>query len=178
MRTIVWFLPAVLLLAGCQAESRVTSSAYETYTSQGSLSLADPDAAYNTSVPGSWASRAGADRDPHPGGEAAALGNGPIEQLLAAKVTVPAKARIAAIRLYRLRYWAQHEDLERMDKEMTDRFVAAVGASKRVGNAALLPAMLWPAQIDVPEVREAAARYQADLVLLYRPNSQTFEKRR
>ena len=57
-------------------------------------------------------------------------------------------------------------------------FLTAVRGSRRVREASLLPTMLVPARRTVGYLREAAARYQADLLFVFRTDCQTFERYR
>jgi hypothetical protein len=54
--------------------------------------------------------------------------------------------------------------------------LVALHHSPRVGHAALLPTMLVPRQRTIPYLREAAARYQADLMVGYRTNCALFRR--
>jgi hypothetical protein len=172
MRRVGLLLPILVFAAGCQSYDRAVYSVYETFP-QGSLDLEDPSA-LRTSVPGSFATAGGS----HFTSDQVVLSNEAIAQILATKLTLPAQARLTVMPLYQLRHWSWSESLGQLDKEATDRFLSVLAGSKRVSNAALLPTMLLPARVDVPKVREAAARYQVDLVLLYRPTIRTFEKAR
>jgi hypothetical protein len=108
----------------------------------------------------------------------AVISNDAIAQILGAKVTPPAAARVAVIRMMPPRYWAWSEEVTRQDEAVVGRFVSALGQSKHAGHAGMLPAMLLPQRMSVPYIREAAARYQADLVVLYQVTTRTFERQK
>ena len=48
--------------------------------------------------------------------------------------------------------------------------------AERIVDASVLPALLVPERRTIPHLREAAARYQADLLLLYRSSSILYGK--
>ena len=107
----------------------------------------------------------------------AVLSNEDIARILSTRVTLPANARAAVLR-YGLRnetaYWS--EEFARMDQNIATNFVTKLGASERLSDVALLPSMLIPKEMAIPYLREAAARFQADVLLVYRTASQTFSK--
>lgn len=73
-------------------------------------------------------------------------------------------------------WWS--EDLARLDQDNTARFVGKLATARRVARASAIPTLLLPKRITVPLVREAAARCQADLVVLYQAASRTYEKQK
>jgi hypothetical protein len=56
--------------------------------------------------------------------------------------------------------------------------VETLSASPRIFDASFLPSMLVPEQRTVPKLREAAARYQADLLLVFSSSCQAFQSSR
>ena len=46
----------------------------------------------------------------------------------------------------------------------------------RLVDVALLPALIAPEKVTIPYLREAAARYQADLLLVYRADGRAYER--
>ncbi|MGI9234822.1 MAG: hypothetical protein ACR2RD_14405 [Woeseiaceae bacterium] len=63
---------------------------------------------------------------------------------------------------------------DKMQSQVLDR----LRASPSVYDASYLPSILVPKNRTVPHLREAAARYQADLLLVYRSYCQSFERYR
>lgn len=111
-------------------------------------------------------------------GDQAVLSNEAIETILSSKITLASDARIAVIRVRQPGYrWWSHE-LAKLDQDIIERLLNRLTACERVASAALLPSMLMPRRLTVPHVRAAAARYQADLVLLYQSSSYTYAKQR
>lgn len=108
----------------------------------------------------------------------AVLSNDAIAQILRSQIVLPQGARIAVIRMGQPAYHWWSEDLARLDQDNTARFVAKLATARRVSRAAAIPGLLLPKRITVPLVREAAARCQADVVVLYQAASRTYEKQK
>lgn len=102
-----------------------------------------------------------------------------IGRILGSKIALPDKVRIAVMRFEGPNRWAWwSEELSRLDAESVDSMMGKLRACERVADATVLPAMLLPVQRTVPHLRAAAARYQADLLLVYQTTTQTFERQR
>jgi len=113
-------------------------------------------------------------------GDAEVLSDSAIRRILAYEFTLPQTVRIAILELggrpaYRA-WWS--EETARWDTHITDTLIATLEASPRVGLADVLPILLVPAKRTVPHLREAAARFQADLLLVYQPRCGVFERSR
>jgi hypothetical protein len=104
--------------------------------------------------------------------------NDAIAQILGSQIVLPQGARIAVIRMGQPAYQWWSEDLARLDQDNTARFVGKLATAERVSRAAAIPALLLPKRITVPLVREAAARCQADVVVLYQAAGRTYEKQK
>jgi hypothetical protein len=75
--------------------------------------------------------------------------------------------------------WSEwSEDLSLASDRMRTDVLGQLVSSPRVYDASYLPSILIPEQKTVPHLREAAARYQADLLLVYRSYCRSFEKYR
>ena len=105
--------------------------------------------------------------------DAAILSDQDIARILTARVEVPASMRIAVLHL-------AHEGLSEWPWRVEDRQNDLRGAlqpvlklldNARVSGVSFLPSFLLPAQPSIPLIREAAARYQADWVLIVRTAS-------
>ncbi|MBF7074439.1 hypothetical protein ISG33_13615 [Glaciecola sp. MH2013] len=100
-----------------------------------------------------------------------------IERILNYRLKLPAKNRIAILKLTNESYWRYYSnDFTQLNDSIVADFIGQLRKSPRVYDASFLPSMLVPEQRTVPYLREAAARYQADLLLAYRSNCRTFEK--
>lgn len=103
-------------------------------------------------------------------GDAAVLSDEAIKTILDHKYTPPALGREA------WSHWS--EELSLATDEMKAGVVERLKASPRVYDAAFLPSILIPENRTVPHLREAAARYQADLLIVYRSFCRSFERYR
>jgi hypothetical protein len=113
------------------------------------------------------------------GTDEAVLRGANIEQILTSKVVIPPKARLAIMQFgnRRTTYWWS-EEFAKLDQDLENGLVAVLHNSKRLADVSLLPSMMVPDKQSIPYLREAAARYQADLLLVYRSGSRTFDKSR
>ena len=107
----------------------------------------------------------------------AVLSNAEIEKIFATRVVPPAKARLAVLRLGTSSAFVAPE-LVALEKSATDDVLAKFRASPRVSHAMVLPTMLTPTQMTIPYMREAAARLQADTLMVYRTASQIYQRSR
>jgi len=108
----------------------------------------------------------------------AAISNEAITAILSSKVRLPSENRVAVLRAVspRSRYWS--EDMVRLDQKITDDFINRLKTSKRVTEAFFVPSILAPKSMTVSQMRAAAARTQAGLLVVYRPTTETFAKYR
>lgn len=106
-----------------------------------------------------------------------------VARILAANVRPPMSARIALMRFpepggWGLRYYGSHywrsEDYRKMQQSYIDTISQRVDASDRVSEVILLPSLLTPTEVTIPVLREAAVRLQADLLLVFRINSDIY----
>jgi len=70
------------------------------------------------------------------------------------------------------------EEHAKADADNLVRFLERLKSSKRLTEAMQLPLLLVPEKRTVPYLREAAARFQADLLLVYDTHVRTFSKYR
>ena len=68
--------------------------------------------------------------------------------------------------------------LAQLDQQASAEFLRRLRTSPRVADALVLPSLLMPQQMTIPFVREAAARVQADMLLVYRTVSRSYQKSR
>lgn len=109
----------------------------------------------------------------------ASLSDEDIKRILDYRVRLPRQNRVAILRLSRDNYWRFYSnDFVELTDSMASGFIGQLRSSERVYDASFLPAMLLPEKRTVPFLREAAARFQADLLLVYRSDCRTFEKYR
>ena len=109
----------------------------------------------------------------------AALSNEDLQRILAAKVTVPERAKLAVVRYGRLPYWwGWSEDFVRLNEEIDSNFLGTLRGSGRLREVAYLPSLVTPNLMTLPYLRQSAARCQADLVLVYRTSTRTYAKQK
>ncbi len=111
-------------------------------------------------------------------GDAETLSDDAIQNILAHKYEPPALARIALMPFGREVWSSWSEELALASDDIQSRVLDQLRASPRVYDASYLPSILVPETRTVPHLREAAARYQADLLLVYRSYCHSFEKYR
>lgn len=108
--------------------------------------------------------------------DAALLSDQDIARILTARVEVPASMRIAVLHLAhdggRQRTWWQGPGRNAMRAALHP--VQKLLEDERVVDVSFLPGFLLPAQPSIPLIREAAARYQADWVLVVRTETRDY----
>lgn len=95
-----------------------------------------------------------------------------IGKLLDTKVVIPTPARMMVIRLDQPRHpqWESGK-LALKDHGVQAAFIGELRKCKRLMDVAYLPPLLSPDTRTIPHFRQAAARCQADLILVYRAQS-------
>jgi hypothetical protein len=111
-------------------------------------------------------------------GDEAVLSDEAIGKILEYDYKPPALSRIALMPFGR-EVWSQwSEELSLATDQMRSDVVDRLIASPKVYDASYLPSILIPNEKTVPHLREAAARYQADLLMVYRTYCRSFERYR
>ena len=107
------------------------------------------------------------------------LSDSAIRRILDFDLVLPDSVRVAVLQLSeRSVGFAWRPAPPAWPSSAPDRLVAALEASPRVRDASRLPALLVPRQRTVGYLREAAARYQADLLIAYRTDCQAVTRQR
>lgn len=107
----------------------------------------------------------------------AVLSDEDMNKILAAKVTVPAQAKLAVVRFGQLPYWwGWSEDFTRVNQQIDSDFLKRLASANHVREVAYLPSLVTPKEMTLPYLRQAAARFQADLLLVYRTNSSNYQR--
>lgn len=111
-------------------------------------------------------------------GDAAVLSDEEINTILNYTYAPPDLSRIALMPFGR-EVWSQwSEELSLATNDLKSAVIDRLKASPRIYDASYLPSILIPEKRTVPHLREAAARYQADLIVVYRSYCQSFERYR
>ncbi len=109
-------------------------------------------------------------------GDQAVLSNQDIDRILTARVTLAERHRLAVLKLSSRSVWFEAiADLEAQNAEL---FLKALRAAPQFTQVRFMPTLLIPERRSVPYLREAAARFQADLLLVYSTRVRTFERNR
>ena len=94
-------------------------------------------------------------------------------------MVVPDRAKLAVVRFGRLPYWwGWSEDFVRVNDQIDADFLGRLRTSARLKEVAYLPSLVTPNLMTLPYLRQAAARCQADLLLVYRTSTRTYRKHR
>ena len=113
--------------------------------------------------------------------DSAILGDddGKINELLNYQLALPESNRIAILKLSTDSYWRYYSnDFTQLNDSLVNALITNLRGSSRVYDASFLPAMLVSEKRTVTVLREAAARFQADLLLAYRSSCQSYQKYR
>lgn len=111
-------------------------------------------------------------------GDADVLSDSAIHNILQHRYQAPPLSRIAVMPYGREIWSSWSEELSVATEQVRVNVMGRLRQSSMVYDAAFLPSILIPEQKTVPHLREAAARYQADLLLIYRSYCQSFERYR
>lgn len=109
--------------------------------------------------------------------DAAVLTDADIERILDRRLVLPKQNRIAVLSLSSSSSWRFYsDDIVHLNEALDREFIGALRASSRVYDASYLPGLMVPENRTASHLREAAARYQADLLLAYRSRCASYEK--
>jgi hypothetical protein len=102
-----------------------------------------------------------------------------INALLYDRIKLPKQIRIAILKMSKDNYWRFYSsDFTQLNDSISRSLIDKLRSSPRVYDASFLPAMLVPEKRTVPVLREAAARFQSDLLLAYRSSCNSYQKHR
>ncbi len=111
-------------------------------------------------------------------GDESVLSDEAIGRILEYEYTPPTLSRVALMPFGREIWSEWSEELALASDRMRTDILGQLVSSSRIYDASYLPSILIPQQKTVPHLREAAARYQADLLLVYRSYCRSFERYR
>lgn len=109
-------------------------------------------------------------------GDQAVLSNQELDRILTAKVTLADRHRLAVVRLTGRS--ALFQTIANLEAENSELFLKSLSAAPHFSQVRFMPALLIPERRTVPYLREAAARFQADLLLVYGTRLRTFQRDR
>jgi hypothetical protein len=107
------------------------------------------------------------------------LSDSAIRRILEYRLSLPDSSRLAILELAArsVQDWRWTAE-SRTPAEVLTELVATLEASRRVRSASVLPSLLVPRERAVGFLREAAARYQADLLLVFRTDCRSYQRER
>lgn len=111
-------------------------------------------------------------------GDADVLGDEAIQRILDYRYAPPKLSRVALMSFGSDAWSRWSEELSIASETEKREVIDILAASPRIYDASYLPSILVPEHRTVPKLREAAARYQADLLLVYRSDCRSFDKYR
>lgn len=155
---LVLFCATAFVLGGCSVASTVRPESYYSGVRPGSLDTDEPVSLFP--------------------GDASVLTDEAIKRILDYRYAPPALSRIALMPAGMEMWSGWSEGLAIATEQLGKDVVGVLEASPRVYDAAFLPSVLTPERRSVGHLREAAARFQADLMLVYRAFCRSFEKYR
>jgi hypothetical protein len=109
-------------------------------------------------------------------GDSVVLSDAEIERILSFDFKLHDANRIAVLAIEGNRYWS--EEYAKAQSANETALLTQLKGAHGVSDVALLPALLIPDKKTVPRLREAAARFQADLLLVYQARVHTYSKYR
>ncbi len=107
-------------------------------------------------------------------GDSAVLSDSDINRILSFDFTLRPKNRLAVLPLGTDRLWS--EEYAKLDSDNTEAFLDRLRTARTITMATQLPLLLVPEKKTVPLLREAAARFQADLLVIYQTRVRTFSR--
>jgi hypothetical protein len=117
-------------------------------------------------------------------GDAATLDDREIARILGARFEPRARMRIALLYLEHRSmdvgwvYGPRQTASAQAPSSINEKLIGVLRGAAGVYDASYVPSFMSPTKLTVGNLREAAARYQADLLLLYRSECHTFEEYR
>jgi hypothetical protein len=109
-------------------------------------------------------------------GDAVVLSDVDIARILASPATVAGNNRLAVLKLGSTKFWS--EEHAKAEEQTVVSLLGRLRSASAVTYAGELPKLLVPEKKTVPFLREAAARYRADLLFVYDTTVRTFTKYR
>jgi hypothetical protein len=108
--------------------------------------------------------------------DSALLSDDEIKRILGHRFLLQKQNKIGILSLGRSDWSGWSDELARAGSDVQSKLVARLKSCPGVFDASYMPALLIPEKGTVGHFREAAARYQVDLLLIYQPSCRTYEK--
>jgi hypothetical protein len=104
------------------------------------------------------------------------LSDDDIRRILAFQFKPQKMNRVAIMPIGEIRWFGWSDDLDKASAAVQNALVSKLRKSSSIYDASYLPTLLVPDKKTIGYLREAAARYQADLLLIYKASFRTYEK--
>ena len=101
-----------------------------------------------------------------------------VKRILAFKFKPQETNRIAILPIGQIYWHGWSDELDKAGEAVQNALIKKLNEAQAVYDASYLPTLLVPEKKTVGHLREAAARYQADLLLIYKAAFRTYEKYR
>lgn len=137
-----------------------------------------PSRAVNSGMTPSFANTPDADRVSLFSTDTDVLSDQEIARILAYEYEPPEELRVGILAIDESRWRAWSSELETTTAQVQSDFVRKLKRSGSIKEASYLPGLLVPSERTVGHFREAAARYQADMLVIYQPSCRTYAKYR
>ncbi len=99
-----------------------------------------------------------------------------VKRILAFKFKPQEKNKIAVLPIGQFLWHGWSDELDKADETVQNSLINRLKESGAIYDASYLPSLLVPEKKTVGHLREAAARYQADLLLIYKASFRTYQK--
>jgi len=109
-------------------------------------------------------------------GDQAVLSNQDIDRILTARINLADRHRVAVLHLNTRNIF--YQEIADLETQISEQFLKALAATPQFTQVRFMPTLLIPEKRTVPYLREAAARFQADLLLVCGTRVRTFQRDR
>ncbi|MDH3968985.1 MAG: hypothetical protein OEU56_18370, partial [Rhodospirillales bacterium] len=108
--------------------------------------------------------------------DSAILSDADVKRILEHRFSPRRQNKIGILAIGQEYWFGWSDELARSGVEVQEKLVSKLRSSPLVHDATYLPSLLIPEKRSVGHFREAGARYQADLLLIYRAACRSYEK--
>lgn len=108
--------------------------------------------------------------------DSAVLADEDVKQILAFRFKPQSMNRIAILPIGQIYWHGWSDELDKAGQAVQTALIGKLRKAPSVFDAAYLPTLLVPEKKTIGHLREAAARFQSDLLLVYKASFRTYEK--
>ncbi len=100
-------------------------------------------------------------------------------RIMGTQVALPEGGKLVVVRFGQgCNWWRWSEDFLKNSDKIDQYLLASLSGSTRIKEAYYLPSLLTPPQMTIPHLRQASARFQADLILVYNTMTGSFDRQK